>query len=183
MKICLGAGHGGKDRGAIGPSGYTEADATLRLCHYIGRGLFDSHHEVIHIRTEDKFVSLDDRCDFANANGADLFLSIHCNAFSNPAAHGYEVYTSVGQTAADPIAERIFRSIGEAFPRLAPRFDKTDGDSDRESGFKVLVGTRMPAVLIETAFISNPLEEQWLKEVGWTMRMAGSIISGVNRRP
>jgi N-acetylmuramoyl-L-alanine amidase len=115
----------------------------------------------------------------ANDWGAHLFLSIHANAFSNPLAHGYEVWTSVGQTAADLIAEKIFGSIGMAFPNLAPRFDKTDGDSDREAGFAVLIGTKMPAVLVECAFISNALEERWLRDVGWLMRMAGSIVSAV----
>jgi N-acetylmuramoyl-L-alanine amidase len=127
-------------------------------------------------------VSLVGRCEIANVAFADLLLSIHCNAFSNPNAHGYEVWTSAGQTAADPIAERLFESIGEAFPRLAPRYDKTDGDSDKEAGFAVLVGTRMAAVLVETAFISNSIEEKWLRDVGWNLRMAGAIVSGVNRR-
>jgi N-acetylmuramoyl-L-alanine amidase len=142
-------------------------------------GLLDYGMEVLTTRASDQFVSLERRCEIANDWGADLFLSIHCNAFSNPTAHGYEVWTSVGQTSADPIAEKIFNSIGGAFPQLTPRFDQTDGDSDKENGFTVLVGTRMAAVLVEVAFISNVIEERWLRDVGWKMRMAGAIVSAI----
>jgi N-acetylmuramoyl-L-alanine amidase len=182
MIICLDPGHGGEDSGAVGPLGLKESDAALQIAKYIRHGLLDSDHEVICTRLDDKFVSLVGRCEIANVAFADLLLSIHCNAFSNPNAHGYEVWTSRGQTAADPIAERLFESIGEAFPRLAPRYDKTDGDSDKEAGFVVLTQSRMAAVLVETCFISNAIEERWLHDIGWMMRMAGAIISSVNRR-
>lgn len=178
-KVCLDCGHGGHDVGAVGPEGLTEAAAVLRIGKYIRRGLLDREIEVMCTRSTDKFVSLAKRCEMANDWGAHLLLSVHANAFSNPAAHGYEVWTSIGQTAADPIAERIFNSMGAAFPNLAPRFDKTDGDSDKEAGFAVLTGTAMAAVLVETAFISNAIEERWLRDIGWCMRMAGSIVSAV----
>jgi N-acetylmuramoyl-L-alanine amidase len=183
MKLCLDPGHGGHDGGAIGPTGLLESQAALEIAKYVRRGFLDCGWDVFCTRSDDRYVSLQGRCDIANNNLADLMLSIHCNAFSNPAAHGYEVWTSVGQTAADPIAERIFEAIGAAFPNLAPRFDKTDGDSDKEKGFAVLVGTNMAAVLVEYAFISNPIEEGWLRDVGWKMRAAGATVSGVNRRP
>jgi len=178
-KVVLDCGHGGSDPGAEGPTGLTEAAAVLQIGKYVRRGLLDREIEVLCIRSKDEFVSLPARCDMSNDWRPDLFLSIHANAFSNPLAHGYEVWTSVGQTAADPIAERIFQSIGVGFPNLAPRFDKSDGDSDKEAGFAVLAGTRDPAVLVECAFISNALEERWLRDVGWLMRMAGSIVSAV----
>ena len=182
MMICIDPGHGGEDPGATGPTGLRESDAALSIAKYIRRGLLDTNHEVVCTRSTDKGVPLTDRCWIANTNFADLLLSIHCNAFSNPTSHGYEVWTSRGQTIADPIAERLFISIGEAFPRLAPRFDKSDGDYDKEAGFVVLTQSNMAAVLIETAFISNPIEEKWLRDVGWKMRMAGAIVSGINGR-
>lgn len=178
-RVCLDCGHGGSDPGAIGPEGLTEAAAVLEIGKYVRRGLLDRQMEVLCTRSSDKFVSLEKRCEMSNDWGADLFLSIHANAFSNPMAHGYEVWTSKGQTVSDPIAERIFNSIGGAFPNLAPRFDKTDGDSDKEAGFAVLIGTAGAAVLVETAFISNAIEERWLRDVGWLMRMAGGIVSAV----
>lgn len=178
-KVCVDCGHGGSDPGAIGPDGLTEAAAALQIGKYVRRGLLDRKLEVLCTRSTDKFVSLEKRCEMSNDWGAHLMLSIHANAFSNPMAHGYEVWTSVGQTVSDPIAERIFNSIGGAFPQLTPRFDKTDGDSDKEAGFAVLTGTRDAAVLVEVAFISNAIEERWLRDIGWCLRMAGAIVSAV----
>ncbi len=177
MKVCLDPGHGGQDPGAVGPTGLRESDAALGISKYLRRGLIDSGHEVICTRNDDSFLSLAARCEVANEWEAETFVSVHCNAFSNPSAHGYEVWTSVGLTDADELAEELFHSIGGAFPGLTPRADQTDGDSDKEAGFAVLVGTTMPAVLIECAFISNMIEERWLNDVGWRMRMAGSMVS------
>lgn len=178
-RVCMDPGHGGHDSGAVGPTGLLESQAALSIGRYVRRGLLDVGMDVLCTRSSDTFISLERRCEMANDWGADLFLSIHCNAFSNPTAHGYEVWTSRGQTAADVIAEKIFNSIGEAFPRLTPRADTTDGDNDKEAGFAVLTGTRMAAVLVEVAFISNAIEERWLRDVGWKMRMAGAIVSAV----
>lgn len=183
MICCLDPGHGGHDAGAIGPTGLYESQAALQIAKYVRRGMIDCGWEVICTRSDDKYVSLQRRCDIANDHHVDLMLSLHCNAFSNPAAHGAEVWTSVGQTAADPIAERIFDAIAASFPLMTMRSDKTDGDSDKEKGFKVLVGVQAPAVLVEYAFISNSIEERWLRDVGWKMRAAGATVSGVNRRP
>lgn len=183
QKICLDPGHGGTDPGAVGPTGLLESQAALQIAKYARRGFLDTGLEVVCTRSDDKYVSLPGRCEIANTGFADLFLSIHCNAFSNPMAHGGEVWTSVGPTQADPIAQRIFESMAESFSKLQMRYDKSDGDDDKEAGFAVLRGTRMPAVLVEVAFISNPIEEQWLRDVGWKMRMAGAIVSGVNGRP
>ena len=179
MRICVDQGHGGEDPGAIGPTGLAEAAVAYKIGELVRDGLWDNGHEAWSTRDGDLTLSLQDRCDNANFNKADLLLSIHCNAFLNPAAHGYEVWTSYGETASDPIAESIFQSIGTAFPQLASRMDMTDGDSDKEAGFKVLTGTECAAVLVECAFISNYLEERWLRDAGWRMRMAGAIVSGI----
>ena len=183
MNVCGDPGHGGKDSGAVGPTGLRESDAALSILMLIRHGIrLMPGWEMFCTRTDDRYLTLQERCDIANSNGADLLLSVHCNAVSNPLAHGFEVFTSPGQTAADPIAERIFESISAAFPNLAPRLDKADGDSDKEAKYRVLIGTKMPAVLVECCFISNSLEERWLRDMGWKMRMAGAILSGLAKR-
>jgi len=181
MRIYLDPGHGGEDSGAVGPSGLKESNAALQITKYVRRGLIDQGETIYTTRDGDNFVSLEKRCEMANNEGADLFISIHCNAFSDPAAHGVEFWTSRGTTDADAVAERLYETVTAAFPKLTPRVDMSDGDHDKESGFAVLVGTIMPAVLIETAFISNVIEERWLNDVGWKMRMAGAIVSGLRR--
>jgi len=180
MKICIDPGHGGVDTGAIGPSGLMEKEAVLDIAKFMRFGLAPQH-EVCMTRDVDAAVGLNERCEYANFNESDLFLSIHANSAVNPAAHGFEVWTSPGWTPSDPIATQIFNTVRECFPKLSGRVDSSDGDPDKESRFRVLMGTHMPAVLIETAFICNATEEGWLRDRGWRMRMAGAIVSSIWR--
>jgi N-acetylmuramoyl-L-alanine amidase len=181
VKFCIDFGHGGLDPGAIGPTGFTEAEAVKSIGKHIGRGLSEANHEVVYTRLNDVFVELEDRAKFANGENVDFFLSIHANAHETPGAHGFEVWTSPGQTGADPIATRIYESALATFRDIRGRPDFSDGDPDKEAKFKVLTQTRMPAVLIETAFISNPTEEKRLRDPGWRLRMGGAIVSGLWR--
>lgn len=182
MKICCDPGHGGHDTGAVGPNGLAEKLVTLDICHHVECGLSAAGHAAFRTRISDEYIGLQERCDIANEEGADLFISVHANAAPVPQAHGVEIFTSPGVTAADKFATKIFTSIREAFPELHARVDMSDGDPDKESKFWVLVHTKMPAVLLEVAFISNPVEEDRLRDPGWRMRMAGAIVSGINRR-
>ena len=181
MRICIDPGHGGHDSGAVGPAGLTEAAAVLSISGYLWGGLENGKHSARMTRESDVYLTLQERCDFAHSMNADLFLSIHANAADSPQANGFEVWTSPGWTPADPFATGIFNSVRESFVNLRGRVDSSDGDPDKESKFYVLMHTKMPAVLIETAFISNPVEEEKLTDPGWRMRMAGAIVSSIWR--
>lgn len=183
MNICLNPGHGGRDSGAVGPTGLTEKDVALSITLGMECALLEMGHRVMPTRTDDRFISLPDICQMANDSKADLFLSIHANAATVAAAGGFEIWTSPGWTPADPWATAIWSSIRESFPLLRGRMDMSDGDPDKESKFYVLIHTAMPAVLIETAFISNESEERKLADPGWRLRMAGAIASAVYRGP
>jgi N-acetylmuramoyl-L-alanine amidase len=78
--IVIDPGHGGRDPGAIGPNGLTEAEVTLDVAERLKRRLEQSYnYRILLTRTADTFVSLRDRVDYANAHDADLFISIHVN--------------------------------------------------------------------------------------------------------
>jgi len=181
MKICIDPGHGGHDPGAIGPTGLKEKVVAL----YVAQELSDLFElegcgiETYLTRFDDEFVSLQGRCDAANQNGADLFISIHCNSFHKPQASGFEVWTSVGWTPADKYASHVFQKIRSYFPFKRGRVDMSDGDEDKEAQFKVLRGTKMPAILVELSFISNPYEEHEMKDPEWRDTMARAIYEGV----
>jgi N-acetylmuramoyl-L-alanine amidase len=91
--VVIDAGHGGKDPGAISPSGLLEKDLVLdiakRLRHLMQR---DPQWRVTLTRETDVFIPLEQRPAVANARGADLFVSIHANAAERPDAHGIETY-------------------------------------------------------------------------------------------
>lgn len=91
--IVIDPGHGGKERGAIGPSGLVEKDVTLVLARKLRAQLQkDPTVSVVLTRNQDRFVPLDERTAIANHNRADLFISIHLNASRRTEAFGAETY-------------------------------------------------------------------------------------------
>lgn len=90
--VALDPGHGGKDFGAVSPSGTREKDLTLDLASRIARRLEAGGARVVMTRGSDVFVPLAERVETARSGGADLFLSIHANASTTPGLQGFEVY-------------------------------------------------------------------------------------------
>ncbi len=110
-----------------------------------------------------KDISLSERVQTANklAKSSDkpcIYVSIHANGFSDEAAHGWEVYTSPGETKSDEIATILYEKADEEFPERAMRPSTVDGDPDKEANFYVLVHTTMPAILSENFFMTNSKE-------------------------
>jgi N-acetylmuramoyl-L-alanine amidase len=104
-RVVLDPGHGGKDTGAVGPSGVVEKDVTLDIGHRVARVLMMHGLAVLLTRDDDRFISLEERTARANAFSADLFVSIHCNASEGRVRRGVETY--VLDTTRDEIAERV----------------------------------------------------------------------------
>ena len=104
-RVVLDPGHGGKDTGAVGPSGLVEKEVTLDVGHRVARVLMAHGLEVLLTRDDDRFISLEERTARANAFSADLFVSIHCNASEGRVRRGVETY--VLDTTRDEIAERV----------------------------------------------------------------------------
>lgn len=179
MRIMIDPGHGGADPGAVGPSGIREADINLAVALRVASLLTRRHHEPILTRTGDVTMSLQTRVSFANSRGADCYVSLHCNAAVSRQAHGFEAWTSRGQTRADSLASCISAAWSKEFPTMHIRADWSDGDVDKESGFYVLRKTLMPAVLLEMQFISHPQWESWLRVARNQDRMATAIVAGI----
>jgi len=92
-RVVVDAGHGGKDPGAIGPSGVLEKDVTLAIAREVARQLRQELRcEVIMTRDSDVFLPLQERTALANRVDADLFISVHANASTNSRAYGIETY-------------------------------------------------------------------------------------------
>ena len=104
-RIALDPGHGGWDPGAIGLAGLHEKDVTLDVARRVEKVLAREGLTVLLTRSDDRYVPLEERTAKANAFGADLFLSIHCNAAENHVRHGVETY--VLDTTKDEIASRV----------------------------------------------------------------------------
>jgi len=210
--VALDPGHGGSDPGAIGPNGLREKDITLAIALLTAKALAHDGVTAVLTRDSDRFVSLEERTARANAAGADLFVSIHCNAAERPGKRGVETYvldTTRDETAARVAARENATSqaaTGEIGSILASmkiadeathsqrfadllerasiaslkiRYADTIDGGVKNAGFYVLVGARMPAVLFETSYISNPLEEQLLASDEYKARLSDGIVNAV----
>ena len=124
-------------------------------------------------------VSLEERCKRANlwydrCNGNCIVVSIHANAGGGT---GFEVYTSPGQTKADPIATKLIEQLQKDFPEIKMRKDMADGDPDKEAGFYILKHTKAPAILAENLFMDNEADCQLLMAEDFRDKLADSYIS------
>lgn len=182
-RIAIDPGHGGSDTGAIGPTGVTEKSIALRIAKRLKVLLEEQGAEVIMTRTEDTEVSpkganatdveeLQARCDVANRNSADIFISIHLDAFSSPDVHGttgyhYEKGSADSTRLADAVKRNVLRRLGT--------FDR----GTKPCEFYVCHHTAMPAMLLETAFVSNPREEQMMNSNEGVENAAQGIAAGI----
>lgn len=180
LRVCIDAGHGGGDPGAIGPKGTKEKDINLIVAHLLKGELDKRGHKTMMTRHKDVYVTIGNRAAFANSNRADCFVSVHCNSASVSTANGWEIFTSIGQTRADSLATSIHQAWVAIMPKTRVRADWSDGDVDKEANFGVLRLTRMPAVLVELAFINNPVEEVFLLDPANQRLMAKGMAEGVH---
>jgi len=180
VRIFIDPGHGGSDPGAVGLYGTKESYINLLVAHALDDALMEEGFYRISLSREgDRFVSLRGRSDEANKMGAGAFISIHCNANINRQAHGFEIYTTPGVTRSDALATSIYEEWETSFPGRRVRPDWADGDPDKEANYSVLRNTKMPAVLVELDFISNPKVEEWLNIKTNQKAMAETIARGV----
>ncbi len=209
-RVAIDPGHGGEDPGAVGAAGLREKDVVLDIAHraaaLVARDLGAS---AILTRDGDVRVPLEQRVAKANAFGADLFVSIHCNAARRQSAEGFMSFVLDGRS--DEAARerehgqrlvvsrrdsflRQFRLRGERVERshhFAQLLQRATGVSLRvmnpgardggvhSAGFYVLAGARMPAVLFETAFVSNPREEALLGQTRYRQKLADAIVNAI----
>lgn len=177
--ICIDPGHGGSDPGSISRAyGVTEKQVTLDVCLKLAEILRAEGWNVIMTRSVDRDVSyagssdkeeLGARSTMANEQKVDLFVSVHCNSAANTSAGG----TSIHWYKADDyvLAKSLENDLLDATGLLHRGLIK-----DR---FFVLAHTQMPAVLIETAFLSNAKEGKLLADPNYRSQLARGIAAGL----
>ena len=182
-KIVIDPGHGGNDSGAIGPSGVMEKTVTLRVALELEKLLEDEGATVIMTRKTDIEVAprgrqatdieeLKERCEIANREKADIFVSIHMDSFTNPAARGTTgYYFSQGSPDSKKLADCIRKALCEEL--------KTPSRGTQPCNFYVVRNTDMPATLIELAFISNAIEEKLMNSKEGVQKAAQGILDGI----
>ncbi len=217
--VAVDAGHGGEDPGARGRRGTHEKDVTLAIARRLKAQIDDTPGmRAILIRDGDYFIPLGGRVEKARRAHADLFVSIHADAFVRSHAHGSSVFalSEHGATSAsaswlakkeneadliggvnlsvkDPYLARTLLDLSQTATisdsmKLAKHVLRELGGINtlhrgrvEQAGFAVLKSPDIPSILVETAFISNPAEEQRLKDDDYQEKMARAILGGVKR--
>ena len=171
--VCVDPGHGGHDPGAVGFDGLKEADVALDISLRVADKLRLFEIEPVLSRTDDTYISLGRRASEANVIDADLFVCIHCNSFHDRQANGAEVLVYSRASKALPFAEGILERLVELGLR-------NRGVKERPK-LTVLNRTAMPAVLVETAFIScdGGVDYQLLRSQDGLDKIADAITRGV----
>jgi len=170
-KVVLDAGHGGKDPGAISSLGFYEKEVNLKMVYKLARLLEQKGITVKMIRTRDRFVELDRRAQLANRYAPDLFVSIHADSAQDSSARGSTLYIS---NSASHFSNLVARKIIAAIEK--------NGIQTRgvhKADFRVLVGTRCPAVLVELGYLSNLRDASLLRTDSFLNKLALAIAEGI----
>ncbi|SFI20657.1 N-acetylmuramoyl-L-alanine amidase [Nitrosomonas sp. Nm34] len=217
--VAIDAGHGGKDPGAIGPSGTREKDVTLAIAKKLKARIDkEANLHAVLIRDNDYFLPLEERRTKARRANADLFISIHADAVPRLQVRGSSVYALSENGATSTTANWLAKKENESDLIGGVKLDNKDhylkktlidlslnatiNDSIKlagnvlsaigninplnkrnveQAGFAVLKSPDIPSILVETAFISNPREEEKLRSEAYQDKMANAITAGIKR--
>ena len=218
VRVAIDAGHGGIDKGKVGPNGLMEKEVNLDIAMRL-RDLLVSDYgmEVVMTRTEDVLVPLMRRAEIANSEMADIFVSLHCNGWFHPDASGYETFflsqakteeatrlameenasiqfegAGVSPEELDDLGFMLWDMVQNEFvtesSELAELIQRELGEvvdlrnrGVKQAGLIVLKGCRMPAVLVEVAFLSNPGEERLLADKRFREEVARGIAEAIRK--
>ena len=188
--ICLDPGHGGEDPGKM-DGRMEEKKFTLLLSEEVEHLLKKAGFNVVRTRTRDQAVKLADRPGIANQHEADLFISLHYNAAPKRTVEGVEVYclapagtvSSDGGKSAPSYPGHAYDGRNtllayEVQKSLVRKLGMNDRGVKR-SQFMVLLTARMPAILIEGGFMTNPDEAQRIYDSEYRKKTARAIVDGI----
>ncbi|MDB9485453.1 N-acetylmuramoyl-L-alanine amidase [Dolichospermum circinale CS-537/01] len=168
--VVIDPGHGGKDSGAPGLGGLLEKDVVLPISTKLARILEQNGVQVVLTRDADFFVELQGRVDIAKRVNATVFVSIHANSVDNrPEVNGLEVYYyDSGYGLAETVRQTILQNISTLNNR-----------GTRKARFYVLRKNSMPAILVETGYMTGREDNPRLGSSDYQSRMAEGIARGV----
>ncbi len=169
--VIVDAGHGGSDPGALGPGGLQEKDLNLKLSRRLGQRLTELGYRVAYTRQDDRFITLQGRVQMAEQAQADIFVSIHHNASENPSAQGIETYYLRANSS------RLATMVHRAVVKTSNRLDR----GVHQARFHVIRQTTMPAILVESGYVSNKTEAQVLNNDTEQQSLAVAIAQAIDR--
>ncbi|MCX7749725.1 MAG: N-acetylmuramoyl-L-alanine amidase [Clostridia bacterium] len=163
-KVCIDAGHGGYDSGAVGIKGLKEKEVNLKVALLLGKILEENQIEVVYTRASDEVTwpsvvneDLKARCKISNEADADVFISIHCNSSDDSKVRGVETWCKDSDPWAKKLANKLQSQLASA---------KLTSDRgikhDTETHLYVLRKNNALPVLVELGFLSNAEDSAFL---------------------
>jgi N-acetylmuramoyl-L-alanine amidase len=194
ITVAIDAGHGGEDPGARGRSGTQEKDVTLAIARKLKERVDrEPNMRAILTRDGDYYIPLHVRVQKARRVNADLFVSIHADAFVKPHARGSSVFALSERGASSAAARWTLLDLsqtatindslklGKAVLSELGEINTLHKSSVEQAGFAVLKAPDIPSILVETAFISNPEEEGKLRSEHYQTKLAEALVQGMKR--
>ncbi|WHY61452.1 SH3 domain-containing protein [Cytobacillus firmus] len=172
-QIVIDAGHGGKDTGAIGPTGLMEKDVNLATALLLKSELERNGASVLLTRSRDIFLELAERTAIANSSTYDAFISIHADSFSST-SRGSTTFFNSTVNFNGPISEELADSVQKYMVSSLGTYNR----GVKEQEFYVNRMNHLPSILVELAFISNPNEESLLRTTAFRQKAAEGIRKG-----
>ena len=170
--VVIDAGHGGFDRGGIPGQRVAEKTMTLDVALRLQKVLQDADYRVIMTRESDVFVPLGTRVAIANSYPNGILVCIHFNAARRSGASGIETYFYSRDSLT--LASAIHYNVAGGAP--------SSNRGVRRRGYFVLRRTRIPAVLVELGFLTNPTEARYVQNTSYRQKLAEEIARGIRGR-
>lgn len=167
--VVIDAGHGGHDRGGVPGQRVPEKLVALDVAKRLQIILRQRGLRTVMTRSGDYFVPLGTRCAIANQQSRAIFVSVHFNSAQRVGAIGFETFYYGNASA--PMAARIQRNLMQTC--------RTENRGVKQRGFYVLRNTRIPAVLVECGFLTNPEEAKLALKASHRQKLAQAIAEGV----
>lgn len=174
-KVVFDPGHGGRDPGAIWFDDLREKNVVLPLTFLIAgslQWLSKGKIEVVFTRQHDEYLTRARRVEIEREADADLFVSVHCNSFTSSRPRGFEVHYYSNQSRGKDVAKAIVNSVDSMYPihgnglKVSPRLH-------------VLKNTSVPAVLLESLYVSNRADRRLLQDRESRSNLAWLIARGL----
>ena len=170
--IVIDAGHGGHDRGGIPGQRIAEKEMTLDVAQRLKKILAGNGYPVVMTRENDVFIPLGTRTAIANSYRNAIFVSVHFNSAKRVGADGIETYFYDRDSL--PLASAVHHFVAGGAP--------SPNRGVRRRGYYVLRRARVPAVLVECGFLTNPNEAAYISNSSYRQKLAEEIAAGIRER-
>lgn len=184
--VIIDAGHGGDDPGAVGIDNVLEKDLNLLVAGFISEYLINKGTRVIMTREHDQMLTIDNshlskktqdlkaRTNIANSHMNGILISIHMNQFPNESVSGLQVWYSANSRLSEILAQNIQNNVSKTLQTKNNRQIKKDDNS-----IYILKNAKIPAVLVECGFLSNPEEIKLLTNTKYQQELSKCIADGI----